>query len=266
MADPRLDPFRDVADRRLRRAQGLFMAESEMVLRQLLPHPERIHALLLTPSKYARLADRLAELPPEVPVYIVEKPLAEAIAGYKVHRGVLASCHRLPPEALTLDGALGHLRGRARLTLVLAERLFDVDNVGALFRNAAAFGADGVVLDRHCCDPLYRKAIRTSVGHVLSLPYAVSEDWGADLERLKAEWGITLVGAEIVPGADPLWALPRAERLGLLFGSESTGVLPATLAHCDAVCEIPMGREASLNIAVASAIFLYERRRGDASP
>ncbi len=264
--DPRLDVFRDVPDKDLRRDDGLFMAESEMVLRQLLRTPERIHAVLLTPSKYARLADALAALPPETPVCVVEQRLASAIAGYKVHRGVLASGYRLPPEALTIEPALGHLRGRPRLTLVLAERLFDVDNVGALFRNAAAFGADGVVLDRHCCDPLYRKAIRTSIGHVLSLPYAVSEDWPGDLARLKADWGVTLVGAELAADARPIWELPRADRIGLVFGSEDTGVLPATLALCDAVCQIPMARGASLNVGVASAVCLYELGRGLATP
>lgn len=260
--DPRVDVFRDVPDKDLRREDGLFMAESEVVLRQLLRTPERIHALLLTPTKYARLATELAVLPPGTPVCVAPKALASAIAGYKVHRGVLATCHRPPAAALTLDGALGHLQGQPRLTLVLAERLFDVDNVGALFRNAAAFGADAVVLDRHCCDPLYRKAIRTSIGHVLSLPYAVSDDWPRDLARLKAEWGVTLVAAELTDAAVPIWDLPRAERIGLLFGSEDTGVLPATLAACDAVCQIPMARAASLNVGVASAVCLYELGRG----
>lgn len=262
LLDPRIDAFRDVRDRDLRRTGDLFMAESEMVLRQLLKTPERIHAVLVTPAKLARLAPELAGLPPSTPVYVADKALAEAISGYKIHRGVLATCHRPPAADLTLDRALGHLRGRGRLTLVVAERLFDVDNVGALFRNAAAFGADGVVLDRHCCDPLYRKAIRTSIGHVLSLPYAIGDDWPADLARLKAEWGVTLVGAELAPGAVPIWDLPRVDRLAFVFGSEDTGVLPETLALCDAVAEIPMARGASLNVGVASAVCLYERGRG----
>lgn len=262
--DPRLDVFRDVPDKDLRRDDGLFMAESEMVLRQLLRSPERIHAVLLTPAKYERLGTELAALPPNTPVCVVEQSLASAIAGYKIHRGVLATCYRPTAAALTLDSAIGHLRGRDRLTLVLAERLFDVDNVGALFRNAAAFGVDGMVLDRHCCDPLYRKAIRTSVGHVLSLPYAISDDWPRDLARLKADWGITLVAAELTADALPIWDLPRADRVGLLFGSEDTGVLPETLALCDQVYQIPMAREASLNVGVASAVCLYERMRGNA--
>lgn len=264
LADPRIDGFRDVRDKDLRRTGDTFMAESEMVLRQLLRTPEVILAVLMTPAKLARLAGLLGDLPAGTPVYTADKALAEAISGYKVHRGVLAVCRRPAAADLTLDRALGHLRGTGPCTLVLAERLFDVDNVGALFRNAAAFGVDGVVLDRHCCDPLYRKAIRTSIGHVLSLPYAISDDWLADLDRLKAEWGVTLVAAELAAGAVPVWDLPRADRLAFLFGSEDTGVLPETLARCDAVCQIPMARAASLNIAVASAVCLYERRRGGA--
>lgn len=260
--DPRIDLFRDVRDRDLRGHDGVFMAESEIVLHRLVLRPERLHAVLLSPAKHARLADALRGLPDGIPVYVADLELMTRIAGFHVHRGVLALGRRQPRDELSLDNALGHLRGREDLVLLLAESLTNVDNIGGLFRNAAAFGADGIVLDPACCDPLYRKAIRVSVGHVLSVPYAVSGSWPDDLARLKVEWGITLVGAESQADAAALWTLPPRRRVGLLFGSEARGLSPGALAACDSVCEIPMAADVpSLNVTNAAAVFLYEVRR-----
>ena len=280
--DPRVDVYRDVRDADLRGRDGLFMAESELVVRRLLKMPQRLHSLLLSPEKFARLREALEEhLPETVPVYVAELRLMHEIAAFHIHRGTLAAGYRLPAEALSLDAALGHLRPGAasassalqsaggaphssrHLTLLLCEGVTNVDNMGALFRNAAAFGVQGVVLDPTCCDPLYRKAIRVSMGHVLSIPYAVSDNWPADIARLRDEWGMTIVAAEVHERAKPLWNMPQCERMGLLFGSEGHGLTPAALQLCDAVCEIPMADNVpSINVAVASAVFLYERRRG----
>src|SRR5437667_10048970 len=100
---------------------------------------------------------------------------------------------------MMLDAALGHLKASNEITLLIAESITNVDNMGALFRNAAAFGVHGIVLDPTCCDPLYRKAIRVSMGHALSIPYAISQNWPNDLDRLKKEWGTTLIAAESHP-------------------------------------------------------------------
>ena len=154
--DPRVEAFRDVRDRDLRGRDGLFMAESELVLRRLLATPDRLQSLLLSHGKYEALADVLATLPDDVPVHVASLDLLSGIAGFHVHRGVLAAGHRPDDAALELDRALGHLRGPDRCTLLLAEGITNVDNMGSLFRNAAALGVDGVVLDDACCDPLYR--------------------------------------------------------------------------------------------------------------
>ncbi|MCI0363041.1 MAG: RNA methyltransferase [Phycisphaerales bacterium] len=266
LSDPRVDVFRNVRDADMRGRDDLFMAESELVLRRLLQHPDRLHSLLLSAPKYERLRDVLTALPETVPVYVADLPLIHDIAAFHIHRGVLAAGRRPSAEALSLDRALGHLRGQSHLTLLLAEGITNVDNMGALFRNAAAFGVDGIVLDPNCCDPLYRKAIRVSMGHVLAIPYAVSRDWSHDLERLKAEWNLTLVAAESGARSVALWTMPAASRIGLVFGSEGQGLSQATLAHCDAVCQIPMAENVpSLNVAVASAVFLYELQRSAAT-
>jgi len=272
LADPRVDPYRDVRDADLRGRDALFMAESELVVRRLLRSPDRLHSLLLSPNKYERLRE-----PIEVayaaggtfPVYLAPVELMSEIAGFHIHRGALAAGYRPTPDELSLDAAIGGLRlaheasDEHAVTLLLAEGITNVDNMGGLFRNAAAFCVDGVVLDSTCCDPLYRKAIRVSVGHTLSLPYAVSRSWPDDLHRLKSEWGLTLIGAEAMAGAAPLWDMPRANRLGIIVGSEADGLSETTRTFCDAVVEIPMPPGVpSLNVATASGIILYERQRG----
>jgi tRNA G18 (ribose-2'-O)-methylase SpoU len=268
-ADPRVDVFRNVRDADLRGRDGLFMAESELVLRRLARMPQRLHSVLLSYEKYQRLAPALESLPPSVPVYVTSLALMHEIAAFHIHRGVLAAGFRLASEQLMLDAALGHLRNRPPaepgangVTLIVCEGITNVDNMGALFRNAAAFGVDGVVLDPTSCDPLYRKAIRVSMGHVLSIPYVVCADWPGDLDRLKQEWRVTLVAAESHARAVPLWELPRADRTAIVLGSEGHGISEAALAQCDHVCEIPMAPGVpSINVAVASAVVLYELNR-----
>jgi len=266
LEDERVEVFRAVRDKDLRGRRKLFMGESELVLLRMLRHPERVHSVLLSPRAHARLAGKLEVLEGverEVAVYVAEPGLMTEITGFHIHRGVLAAGIRPGAWELTVDRALGHLKGRERLLLVLAEGLTNVDNLGAVFRNAAGFGVDGIVLDRTCCDPLYRKAIRVSMGHALTVPYAVSGEWGADLKRLKEEWGLMLVGAEVLDEAAALWEMPRAERLGVMFGTERHGLSEEAMGMCDAICQIPMREGAeSINVAVASAVFLYEVRRG----
>ncbi|MCP3902181.1 MAG: RNA methyltransferase [Planctomycetes bacterium] len=265
--DPRLEPFRDVRDRDLRGRDGLFMAESELVLRRLLRTPERVDRVLLSPERHERLAPDLAALSDDVPVFLADVGLMSQIAGFHVHRGVLATGRRPAASELTLDAALGPLRGRPRLTLLVAEGLTNVDNMGALFRNAAAFAADGIVLDPTSCDPLYRKSVRVSMGHVFSVPWAVAPGWPAELDRLREQWNVKLVAAEVTVEARPAWDVAPAERVGYVFGSEGHGLSRAALERCDAVAEIPMAGEVpSLNVAVASAVFLYERCRACGRP
>lgn len=258
--DPRVAVYRHVRDADMRGRDHLFMAESELVLRRLLRTPRRLHSMLLSVEKYERLQSALDQV--SVPVFVADLSLIHEIAGFHVHRGVLAAGFRLPAEQLRLDTALDHLRNQSRACLLLAEGLTNVDNMGALFRNAAAFGVDGILLDPTCCDPLYRKAIRVSMGHVLSIPYAVSVDWLNDLRRVKSEWGMILIGAESTEESVPVWDLLRATRTAIVFGSEGQGLSRPTLGLCDAVGQIPMSGEVpSINVAVASAVFLYELNR-----
>jgi tRNA G18 (ribose-2'-O)-methylase SpoU len=148
------------------------------------------------------------------------------------------------------------LPGGARAVVVL-EDLTDVDNLGALARHAAAFGADAMLLSPRCADPFYRKAIRTSLGAVFGLPIVRARAWPGDLEGLRAG-GLPVIGAVVDDGATPLAQFPPPARFALLLGAEGPGLSAAARAACDHLVTIPMSAGAdSLNVATAGAIFLY---------
>ncbi len=257
--DPRIRFFRNVRDRDLRGGEGLFVAESTRVIERLLASAWGVHSMLLTPQRLAQLQ---GILPEATPVFVATEELLHGISGYSMHGGAIALGCRLENWQLTIDERLGALRGQERMTFLMASGVTHMDNVGSLFRSAAAFGVDAIVLDHDCCDPLLRKAIRYSMGHVLQVPFARSSCLQLDLERLKGEWGMRIVALEAVPGARGLHALTRHSRLGILVGSEGHGVGDSLLRQCEEVVAIPMSESVpSLNVAVAAAIALHERQR-----
>ena len=260
--DPRIDPFRDVRDRDLRGRDGLFMAESELVVRRLIRQPERLHSLLLSHEKFDRLSGELGVLPESVSVFLADLDQISKIAGFHVHRGVLATGHRPAPDELRVECVMNGIDADATCTLLLARGLTNVDNMGALFRNAAAFGVDAIILDDACCDPLYRKAIRVSMGHALSVPWAIADDWIETLKALQHRWGICLAAAECTSDSTPADQMEWPARSGVILGSEGPGLDQETIRLCDRVVEIPMASGVpSLNVATASAILLWEIRR-----
>jgi hypothetical protein len=174
--DPRLADYRDLPERRLRAESGRFVAESERVVRRLCGSGLRVESVLLTAPRLATLSDALGG---PYPVYLADQEVLDQIAGFHVHRGCLAIGRR-PAEVGVPPGA------RA---LVVLEDLTDVDNLGALARHAAAFGADALVLSPRCADPFYRKAIRVSLGAVFALPIVRLGRWPEDLAALRAGRG-----------------------------------------------------------------------------
>ncbi len=260
--DSRIDPYRDVRDKDLRGRDSLFMGESDLVVRRLLRTPERLHSLFLSPPRLEALRAELAQLPESVPVYVAPVDLMTSVAGFHIHRGVLAVGFR--PRPFELDAKLLHeqLIRPGPLRIVVAEGLTNVDNIGAIFRNAAAFGAHAVLLDPECCDPLYRKAIRVSMGHVLRIPWGVCRRWPEDLIGFCDGLGVTLLGAELDDRSRPPWQEPWPERVAIVLGSEANGLSPEVRECCAGLIEIPMQPGvASLNVAVTSAILLYEMQR-----
>jgi tRNA G18 (ribose-2'-O)-methylase SpoU len=187
-------------------------------------------------------------------VYAAEQAVLDAVVGFHFHRGVLASAQRLPlpqPEALLAGIATGARR------IVICEALTNHDNVGGVFRNAAAFGADAVLLDQRSCDPLYRKAVRVSVGGALTMPYARAER-AIDLVRAAQNRGFLVVALSPRADAIDVGALRIPERVALLVGSEGPGLDAATMEAADIVARIPIEpRFDSLNVSTASGIALY---------
>ena len=260
--DPRVEAFRDVRDRDLRGRDGFFMAESELVLRRLLNQPGRLHAILLSHEKWNRLQSDLSDLPDSTAIYVADLDMMGDIAGFHVHRGVLAIGHRPTESELSIDHVLGALDCPDQLTLLLAAGITNVDNMGSLFRNAAAFGIDAIILDGTCCDPLYRKAIRVSMGHVLGMPWAIASDWLPALRTLRKTWGVELIAAECHERSESVSEFTFPNRVGLVMGAEGAGLDERTVSVCDGVVEIPMARGVpSLNVATAAAILMWERRR-----
>ena len=249
-ADERLVDYRQLKERHLNADGGRFVAESERVVRRLLGSGLRVLSVLVTAPRLATLADALAG-PIPFPVYLASQATLDAIAGYHVHRGCLAIGERPPPASVPRD---------ARAVVVL-EDLTDVDNLGALARHAAAFGADALMLSPRCADPFYRKAVRVSLGAVFSLPIVRASRWPHDLAALRGD-GFALVAAVVEPGATPLASFRPPDRFALVLGAEGPGLSAAARDACDHRVTIPMSPGAdSLNVATAGAIFLYALTR-----
>lgn len=250
-ADPRIAAFRQARDGDLRRRDGLFLAEGRLLVRRLLESPRfQVHSVLLTEAALGDLREPLVAREPTVLAASAET--IRSIVGFKFHRGCLALGVRgaaKAPETLIEPGG--------PRTLLALEDVADPDNVGALFRNAAAFGAAGVLLSSGCADPLYRKALRVSMGATLSLPFARAADWPGTLGALRRA-GYRLVA--LCPGAEAadIADVARAPRLALLLGSEGAGLGAATRAAVDIEVRIPMAPGTdSLNVAAASGIALH---------
>jgi tRNA G18 (ribose-2'-O)-methylase SpoU len=251
--DPQVRVYRQVRERDLVARRSGFIAEGEVVLRVLLAGggPHRAASLLLAEKRLDKIAPLLDHLPDDAPVYVAGQSVMDAIAGFHIHRGILAHGRRgEDPGAAALLAGLGP-RALALVLFGIANH----DNMGGLFRNAAAFGANAVLLDATCCDPLYRKAIRVSVGAVPKTPFArfgPAEDAVALVEAA----GLTPLA--LSPGGDePLHALTRPGRAALMLGAEGPGLPPHVMARARTI-SIPMAPGwDSLNVASAGAIALH---------
>jgi tRNA G18 (ribose-2'-O)-methylase SpoU len=257
--DPRVAEYRNLRDVDLRAGSNLFMTEGRLGVRRLVRGSRfRARSVFVTPAALDGLGEVLGELEEETPVYLASQAVLNQVVGYDMHRGCLAAAERgAEPGAEALLEACA--TGRRRL--VVLEDVTNPDNVGAVFRNARAFGADAVLLTPRCADPLYRKAIRVSMGAALQLPFARIGDCGEAFARLRAA-GFPVVACTPDAEAEPIDAaaerLAGAGRLALAFGTEGEGLSDAALAAADARVQIPMAPGVdSLNVATASGIALH---------
>jgi tRNA G18 (ribose-2'-O)-methylase SpoU len=262
-ADPRIAAYLNLRDRDLADLGagegghgGVFIAEGEVVLRVLATRGRfAVGSVLIDQKREAALAPILSALKPEVPVYLAGRAVLDAVVGFPIHRGILAAgLRQSDPDPLALLASVPE--GEPVLGLV---GIANHDNMGGILRNAAAFGVRAVLMDETCCDPLYRKAIRVSVGGALVVPFARTGT-GLEMITVLEQAGFTPIGLSPA-GADDLADLARLPRPALLLGAEGPGLPDAVLARSRAA-RIPM-RAAfdSLNVSTTSGIALYALTR-----
>ncbi len=260
-ADPRLSDYVRLRDVDLRKSveseRGLFVAEGEKVIRRAIGAGHPVRSVLTT----AKWLDALADVVGEATVYVVSDRVMEGITGFQVHRGALAAMERtpLPP--------VGELLADAGPRILVLEDLVDHGNVGAIFRCAAALGVGAIVLSPRCADPLYRRAVKVSMGAVFAIPYARMTDWHGGLAEIKAA-GFRLLALTPDQSAVPLDKAPLSGRVALMLGSEGDGLSSHWLHEADQPVCIPMSPRAmdlgvdSLNVVAAAAVACHGLLRG----
>lgn len=262
--DPRISDYRDLnrSDKRpdLPGGKGLVIAEGVLVVQRMIASRFAPHSLLGVDRRLRELGADLDGL--DVPFYRVPHEVMDECIGFHLNRGVLAAAHR------AAEPPLGEVLARARTVGVL-EGVNDHENIGSMFRNASGLGVDGMLFGARCADPLYRRAVRVSMGHVLRLPYAHVPEWPRGIAQVR-EHGFSLVA--LTPDTDAptlpevLSGTGRDDRVALIVGAEGPGLRKHTMAFCDARARIPMAPGTdSLNVATSAAVAFYERLRSSGS-
>ena len=257
--DVRLDDFRDLnsIDRRpdLPSGKGLVIAEGVLVVQRMLASRFVARAFLGNDRRLGELADDLAQT--DAPFYRVSPEVMADVVGFHLNRGVLAAAPR--PAEISTEQVIEGAR-----TIAVLEGVNDHENLGSVFRNAAGLGVDAILFGTGCADPLYRRAVRVSMGHALLVPYASSSSWFDDLELLREREFRVLA---MTPNSA---ARTLAEAMGdlvddkvaILVGAEGPGLTERTMRASDVRVRIPMARGTdSLNVATAAALAFYERAR-----
>jgi tRNA G18 (ribose-2'-O)-methylase SpoU len=258
-ADPRLDDFRDLnsIDRRpdLPSGKGLVIAEGVLVVQRMLASRFAPRAFLGTDRRLDELGDVLDGC--DAPFYRASPEVMAEVIGFHLNRGVLGAAPR--PQELSLAQVLDGAR-----TVAVLEGVNDHENLGSVFRNAAGLGVDAVVFGLGCADPLYRRAVRVSMGHALLVPYAWATDWPRDLDTLRDN-NFRVIAMTPNPAAQTLAAAMDTladDRVAILVGAEGPGLQERTMRASDVRVRIPMSRGTdSLNVATAAALAFYERAR-----
>lgn len=268
--DPRIEPYRNQRDAWLKASHNpnatdqpakdpLFISEGSLVLQHHINSPYPLHSVLIDQSKIKSHAPLLDQVPPEVPIYTAPRQTLDQITGYPIHRGLLAAGHRIPTPPLT------QLLNNAR-ALVILEDLANHDNLGSVFRSVAALCGTGVpiLLSPQCCDPLYRKALRVSMGHALTIPFTQIQnqsEWITTLTTI-TNAGYKTLALTPAPDAIDINDLTKNTtpdtKYALLLGAEGPGLTQQAMDASDLRVKIPLASSAdSLNISVAAAVALH---------
>lgn len=258
--DPRLDAFAGVREPEALVRSGHFLLEGRLLVAQALREgTARVEQLLLTPTAEQALGQILEDAPAEVTRYVVPASLMREATGFRFHQGCLGLARR--PAEPSLDAVLGGAGG-SDTGFLLLERVTSPDNLGTLFRTAAAFGVRALLLSPGCADPWYRKCVRTSMGAVLRMPFVTIDDWLGTLEVLRRREVrvVALDPAGSLP-LDSFVAKPHSGPVAFLLGNEGEGLSPGARSQAAEVVSIPIDRTVdSLNVAAAGAVALYAWR------
>lgn len=260
--DPRIEEFLGLRDHELRRRReapggdlaGIFIAEGDLVVERAVRAGYRLRSVLVDAARTLPLPEAVG---PEVPVFAAGPDVVLAITGMAMHRGLIASLDRGPERS-----AASVIAGATRL--VVLENVNNPTNLGVIARSAVGLGADGLLLDPSCCDPLYRRASRVAMGEVFALPWGRTERFPAGLGPV-ADAGFTLLALTPDPTAEAIddVAFGRDEKVALVLGAEGPGLTDATMAHIGRRVRIPLhGGVDSLNVGAAAAIACYVLGRG----
>lgn len=267
-SDPRLSDYLGLTDvaRRSRHepGMGIYIAESETVIRIAVEAGHQVKSMLMAERWLEPLADLLPSIegaePDRVSVFIADYDLLEQVTGFNVHRGALAAMHR--PALISLDSLLDSLVSITSPRIAILDGLVNHTNVGAIFRSAAALGADAVLISPQCADPLYRRSIRVSMGTVFQVPWTRFDSWSLLRSALVAR-GYEVVGLALGETSQSIemYANSCPSRLAMVLGTEGSGISEEALGICDALVQIPMrGDVDSLNVAAASAVAFWALR------
>jgi tRNA G18 (ribose-2'-O)-methylase SpoU len=255
--DPRVADYRRLNDASHRRqiegptsfGHGFFVIEGWLATERAIQTRQALRSVLVASARRERAAQLLSST--DTTVFVASPEVIEAIVGFDLHRGIVATAdRRLPLDPATV--------GARATRLVVLEGVNDAENLGVVFRNAAGLGAQGVLLDPTCCDPLARRTVRVSLGHVLSVPWARLA-WPEGLDDIVRAHGHQLVALTPLEGATDLGDLPGWERTALMLGAEGPGLSPAALGAADTCARIPMAHGVdSLNLGSAAAIAMWQ--------
>ena len=268
-SDPRLDDYRNIPDPELIQRRGIFVAEGRLVVRRLITgNRYPLRSVMVTEAAHAALGDLWPERP-DLTVYVVTREVMNEITGFNIHRGCLAIGERGPSAdwrdlLSTPTSQLPTPKLPTPKLIVLLERIANADNVGGIFRNAAAFGADTVLLDEPTTDPLYRKAIRTSMGASLVVPFGRVSSVSDVVRELRGDGFATvaLTPAAYAALLETVVTDTYGKSVAMVFGHEGEGLSEETLAACEFYARIPtLSAVDSLNVASAAAIALHEFTR-----
>jgi tRNA G18 (ribose-2'-O)-methylase SpoU len=251
---PELQPYRTLRRPEEHKQQGIFVAEGGKVVERLLQSDLEVISMLLTPTWREKL---FGTQTPRFDLYLAEKKLLEMIVGFPLHQGVMAIA-RVPQER-SLQIALPRLQHP--FLFVALDGIVSAENVGVIVRNASAFGVTGIIVGETSNSPYLRRAVRNSMGTVFQMPVFHSTNIVDDLQTLAASWQTKVIGADPA-GSRQIYDADFGGDVCIVFGNEGEGLSPAVKSACAFFVSIPMLNQTdSLNVASASAVFLYQATR-----